>query len=516
MTRLIGETSNQMMLRMLSEAWTEHEGPRGGTYYVKDGDEATKTYTRPSNMDGGGDRPPAGDSPDAGKRAGGTEPPGSKPQPDKPPTVIKGNYMDILGEAIQKARVEIGMSPYSTDVQSRLPQQDLERIKAMVDQGMSPDDVAIAFKAERGSASGAAPKSPQTSEQPKQSQAPAAAKPGDRPVQELGPDYPKMVRNEKTGQMEKDWEPRRLYKEGKRVPKVPPPAKITQEQFSEKINGYHQQYKAPRPTGENTSKQYTTQDDPNDPSVGDFSTVTPERKALHDSIVKEIVSNAQSQPEGSRVFTVMGGGPASGKSTVLNAGMVQLPPGTVTVDPDEIKMKLPEMNTAIEAARDDGANNVHEESSYLAKEAMKRLYASGSNLCLDGTGDNSLKSLKKKTDEARAAGYKVKGMYVTCPTELAMNQGVARGNGKGRYLTERIARDTHSHVSKVLPDAVKAGVFDDCQLWDTEGDKPVLVMSSVGTNMQIHDQEAWDRFLAKSNELPQKEGSSPAGMKKAA
>jgi len=51
---MIGETSGQMALRILAEAWTEHQGPQGGKSYVNNGDESTKAYTRPANTDGVG------------------------------------------------------------------------------------------------------------------------------------------------------------------------------------------------------------------------------------------------------------------------------------------------------------------------------------------------------------------------------------------------------------------------------------------------------------------------------
>lgn len=36
---------------LASEAWSQHEGPRGGTYYLRDGDQESKTYRRPGELE---------------------------------------------------------------------------------------------------------------------------------------------------------------------------------------------------------------------------------------------------------------------------------------------------------------------------------------------------------------------------------------------------------------------------------------------------------------------------------
>ena len=54
---------------------------------------------------------------------------------------------------------------------------------------------------------------------------------------------------------------------------------------------------------------------------------------------------------------------------------------------------------------------------------------------------------------------------------------------------------------RVLPEAVKMGLYDNVTLWDTaSGGKAVKVMSAKGKKMTVHDQSRWDAFLAKGGE----------------
>lgn len=75
---------------------------------------------------------------------------------------------------------------------------------------------------------------------------------------------------------------------------------------------------------------------------------------------------------------------------------------------------------------------------------------------------------------------------------------------EGRLPPEDMLRDVHASVSKVVPEAIAAGLYDHVTLHDTEhvGDdgNPRLVMSAEGARMTIHDHDAWKRFLDKAAE----------------
>ncbi len=74
---------------------------------------------------------------------------------------------------------------------------------------------------------------------------------------------------------------------------------------------------------------------------------TPERTALHESIIDKMMRGKDGQPlqppaDGNKQALFMGGGTASGKGSALKLNPQVIPPDAVTIDPDEIKAMLPE------------------------------------------------------------------------------------------------------------------------------------------------------------------------------
>jgi predicted ABC-type ATPase len=225
---------------------------------------------------------------------------------------------------------------------------------------------------------------------------------------------------------------------------------------------------------------------------------TPQRKALHDKIINSIIGKIP--PSQDRTFYMMGGGPASGKSSVINSGQVTLPQAA-HIDADAIKTQLPEYN-ALQGAKDmRAASFVHEESSGLGKTAMSQAFGAGQNVLLDGTGNASLDGVKSKANAARQAGYKVHAEYVTCSVDEAVRRNIERAKKTGRLPPEAFLRHTHKTVSQILPQAIAEGVFDHVRLWDTEhpgpDGKPTLVATGAGSQLTVHNQQLWDSFVAK-------------------
>jgi hypothetical protein len=125
----------------------------------------------------------------------------------------------------------------------------------------------------------------------------------------------------------------------------------------------------------------------------------------------------------------------------------------------------------------------------------------------DGTGNSNLNSLQGTIETAQAAGYQVNGTYVTAPTDLAWERSQARGDKTGREVPETTLRDTHASVSAVLPQA--APLFDSMRLVDSTmgplnaqgySTGQIIATATKGNDIQVADQEAYDRFLAKANE----------------
>jgi predicted ABC-type ATPase len=244
--------------------------------------------------------------------------------------------------------------------------------------------------------------------------------------------------------------------------------------------------------------------------------LTAEREALHDEIVAETLAGV---PGGKAEPTMymLGGGPAAGKTTMLNQGGIDVPTTgeggskrmAVLVNADEVKMALPEFGGSPEAGRSwkQAAGFVHEESSLLSKRIQQAAVAAKMDIVLDGTGDSKPNKLAAKIAEARRAGYKVEGHYATVPTGVAVTRSRNRGThpvqdryGRTVYrvVPDSIVMGTHSAVSDTFPKAQH--LFDRVTVYDTTNGARRIAGREPGKRLQIDDQQAWQMFLSKGDE----------------
>lgn len=228
---------------------------------------------------------------------------------------------------------------------------------------------------------------------------------------------------------------------------------------------------------------------------------TKPRQKLHQEAIADALRDV---PEMDKpTLYIMGGGPAAGKSSIIKSGQVGHPARHVLANPDVFKEDLPEYNEGTARKYKAAAADAHEESSYLNKEVLSAAATGKRDTVWDGTGDNSIEKLDVQVVKFRIAGHRVKADYVTCDTNAAFARATKRGEETGRVVPEKNLRETHRRVSEIFPEAVKRGLFDEANLWDTgAGGKPVLIVSVKGKVLTIHDQAAYDKFLAKANEYP--------------
>jgi predicted ABC-type ATPase len=229
-----------------------------------------------------------------------------------------------------------------------------------------------------------------------------------------------------------------------------------------------------------------------------------ERAYLHQQIINQVTEGVPQSSD--PTFYMLGGGPASGKSTFLKSGATDTPDkaNAVHVNADDIKAMLPENPRMVNGGDADffnAASFSHEESSMLAKRVQDRAIENKQNIVLDGTGDSAINKLASKVESARQNGYKVNGVYVSVPTEVAWSRSVQRALGASkRYVPKAVVEETHRAVSGTLRQAVEGGLFDKISLWDNTGSAPKLVGSGSGNEFMISDSDAWQAFLAKENE----------------
>ena len=220
---------------------------------------------------------------------------------------------------------------------------------------------------------------------------------------------------------------------------------------------------------------------------------SPERQALHDKLIEDALAGVPTSQD--PTMTIMGGGPASGKSTLLSSGAGgSIPVGKAAsqVNPDNMKEALPEWESM--GSDPTKAAFLHEESSYLSKRLVAASLERKTDIVLDGTGDSSPESMIGKVTSARNAGYKVNGVYVTVPTQTALDRALARGKETGRFVSPDVITNTHVGVSRTFPAITNQ--FDSLKLFDTSG-TPKLIASGTRDNFEVLDPTLYQAFLDK-------------------
>jgi predicted ABC-type ATPase len=219
----------------------------------------------------------------------------------------------------------------------------------------------------------------------------------------------------------------------------------------------------------------------------------PERQALHDKIVADALQGMT--PVDHPVATFLGGGPASGKSSVMGHGIKN----TVMIAADDIKALFPEYKEGLKNGQKDIAVRVHEESTLVARKIQAEAEKRHLNYLLDGTGDNSFDKMAGKVRKARASGHIVSAKYVTTSVEEALRRSEARARATGRMMPATVLRETHKSVSEIFPKLISQGLVDSAELWDNNGATPKLVGSKpLGGAWSVHDPVAWQQFLDKA------------------
>ena len=238
--------------------------------------------------------------------------------------------------------------------------------------------------------------------------------------------------------------------------------------------------------------------------------LTAERQALHDEIVAKAVAGVPSSEN--PTFYMLGGGPASGKSSAIKSGSIVVPDKTkaVQINADDVKAELPEYETLRTSSDNtdffNAASFAHEESSILAKEIQAKAFELKQDAVLDGTGDSSIEKLEGKINQAKNAGYSVQGIYLTVPTDVAISRSFERSlnSGERRFVPPVMVAATHASVSNTFIEATtRPGLFDKLDLWDSNvpfGQKSIHIgTSNADGSFAVLDDARWQAFKDKGN-----------------
>ncbi len=202
----------------------------------------------------------------------------------------------------------------------------------------------------------------------------------------------------------------------------------------------------------------------------------------------------------------MGGGSAAGKSSVLDSGHVSVDPNHVSIDPDAIKALLPEYRAGLSSGNKNAAAEAHEESSHIAGRVLKEASDKKCNIVLDGTGNTSYDTVKRKVKGAKAKGFAVKATYVTVPTEIALDRNIKRFEKTGRLVPPEYVKHVHSKISELVPQLINDKVFDDIEVYDTSDGTSKIAAYQDGT-LNISDSAKWTAFLGVSKKSADKSKS---------
>jgi hypothetical protein len=276
-----------------------------------------------------------------------------------------------------------------------------------------------------------------------------------------------------------------------------------------------------------------------------------ERVKLDTNIVEEVLKGEGGNPvahdcdKNRPSIWFMGGGGASGKGFVKSFlqknGHLKLPDGTVMIDPDDLKSKLPEYQKVIDAEDRNAAALVHEESSLISKKIYEEAVKNKRDIVFDVTLGNPLKAVAQLTfkdhhlkdtrcdSTVMDAGLKEwvqhiiampeaekKGCYivhligVTTDIATATDRAIDRAKGNPAKNIKKsnrwvpMAELLKAHKGFATGFFTYAELVDSAELYDTttEGADPVLVLTSVHTKddnkYELKDKDKLNAFLEKT------------------
>lgn len=177
---------------------------------------------------------------------------------------------------------------------------------------------------------------------------------------------------------------------------------------------------------------------------------SPERKALHETIVSDLLRQGTASEKPFLIFTA--GAPGAGKSTTVKtlqlAGYIEADKALL-LDPDLIKPMIPEYEALKKISAEDAAKIVHSESSKIMDQVFEQAVSQKKNLIVDGTlrwteyTSNLIKRLRREHPEY--SSISIVSVDAGLPTALARVK--ARAEQMGRYVPPEYVRETAELVA---------------------------------------------------------------------
>lgn len=219
----------------------------------------------------------------------------------------------------------------------------------------------------------------------------------------------------------------------------------------------------------------------------------------HQRIIHEILTQKAHSKD--KTIFMLGGAPANGKSTFLKSKLVIYPDMALKIDPDEIKILLPEYQLMLSMNEPIAAELVHEESSHIAKQIRKIAIEEGYDLILDGVANDTFEKRNEDVKELKSNGHFLRIDYVTLDTSLSLQLSEKRFQYTGRKVPDEYVKDRNRRIALLIPQLVENNIFDELYLWDTnQENKPRLILSQKSGKLKIVNQLLYENFKNKAND----------------
>lgn len=240
--------------------------------------------------------------------------------------------------------------------------------------------------------------------------------------------------------------------------------------------------------------------------------ISPERAAVYDRIAHSMVYGDADNPidlpvSDEPTMHIMGGGPASGKTYLRQAGFFDIPDRSEAahIDIDEGRMMLPEYDDMLrdmggDLAATEALSGVnHHEATHVGRVATDLAMRNGHDVVLDSTGDGGPDAFVARLRQARESGYKVKGHFATTSLTKALEAAKKRAKEERRGVDPKELIDTHVDVTRAVLFGLKEGLFDELTLVDNQDfDNPVVFAEYKAGLLTVHNMEMWDAFIKKA------------------
>lgn len=241
--------------------------------------------------------------------------------------------------------------------------------------------------------------------------------------------------------------------------------------------------------------------------------VPAERAAVYDSIARALVYGSADDPIDLPVHEqptlhLMGGGPASGKTFLREAGFFDIPDRTEAahIEVDEGRKMLPEYDDMLRDMGGDvkasqalcsGVN--HEEATHVGRLAADLAMRNRHDVVLDSTGDGGPVAFSQRIRMAREAGYRVKAHFATVSITKALADSEERARKEQRGVDPKELIETHVDVARAVLYGLQNGMFDELTLVDNEDhNAPTVFAEFKAGRLTVYNLEMWDAFIKKA------------------